>query len=561
MNQIFSWQALQRILREQLPADDFRAWILPLRLVLAEERRVVLEAPNDRFVGILEESYRATIDGAINDHFGGGFSVEISASQLALGGMPVAQSAPRRLDQARNPQALNPAVLTQAGPTQAGPGEATESEPNSGRIEARRSRVAEAALVATATPKDARSNAGTSKAVHVDERRQPSNNQPSNNELEGTGASNSGTPNVGTPDGSKAWAPAGPISQEPPANSLRSEPPRFNPKYRFSNFVVGDSNQFACAAARAVAESPGQSYNPLFLYGGVGLGKTHLLHAIAQEILHEQPGLQVHYISAEQFLNELINSIRFDRMPLFRERYRSIDVLLIDDIQFLANKERTQEEFFHTFNALYTAEKQIILSSDASPKDIPTLEERLRSRFEWGLITDIQPPDLETKVAILRRKAALRRCDLDDEVALFIASQVRSNVRELEGLLNRAIAFSSMTGRPLDIDLATETLKEILPQTDSRRNAAEIVRAVSKAYGLKVSEIKSRNKAHQISFPRQVAMYLCKQLTDLSFPEIGKQFSNKHHSTVMHSVEKITKLRKEDAELDRLIERLVLQLR
>ena len=569
MNQTFSWPALQRILREQLPPEDFRAWILPLRLVLDEERRIVLDAPNDRFVRILEESYRFTIDAAVKDQFGEGYSVEISAAQLALGGMSLSANTP-------NQASVNARAALASTAREAARANGQHAQAASGsagaRIEARRSRVAEAALVATASPNTTSSTSAPMapgdalKATTADPGARLSQGSDGDGSSEtgatGNGASSTRGQVAGrTTGGLGAWAPAGPVGQEPRTDSLRSEPPRFNPKYRFSNFVVGDSNQFACAAARAVAESPGQSYNPLFLYGGVGLGKTHLLHAIAQEILHEQPGLQVHYISAEQFLNELINSIRFDRMPLFRERYRSIDVLLIDDIQFLANKERTQEEFFHTFNALYTAEKQIILSSDASPKDIPTLEERLRSRFEWGLITDIQPPDLETKVAILRRKAALRRCNLDDEVALFIASQVRSNVRELEGLLNRAIAFSSMTGRPLDIDLATETLKEILPQTDSRRNAAEIVRAVSKAYGLKVSEIKSRNKAHQISFPRQVAMYLCKQLTDLSFPEIGKQFSNKHHSTVMHSVEKITKLRKEDAELDRLIERLVLQLR
>ncbi len=540
MNQTFSWQALQRILRQQLPAEDFRAWILPLRLVVNEQRRIVLDAPNDRFVRILEESYRLTIDAAIQEQFGPGYSVEISAAQLSLGGVPLAMKTPSRAHgsaEAKLRQRRNHTAAATAGD----------------RVEVRRSRVAEAALVATASLE-----VPSGDVLEDLPRRDTS---PGDGSRQDPQSETTESTNGPATNRSGAWGRGDPVNQEPRNHTQRPGAPRFNPKYRFSNFVVGDSNQFACAAARAVAESPGQSYNPLFLYGGVGLGKTHLLHAIAQEILHEQPALQVHYISAEQFLNELINSIRFDRMPLFRERYRSIDVLLIDDIQFLANKERTQEEFFHTFNALYTAEKQIILSSDASPKDIPTLEERLRSRFEWGLITDIQPPDLETKVAILRRKAALRRCDLDDEVALFIASQVRSNVRELEGLLNRAIAFSSMTGRPLDIDLATETLKEILPQTDSRRNAAEIVRAVAKAYGLKVSEIKSRNKAHQISFPRQVAMYLCKQLTDLSFPEIGKQFANKHHSTVMHSVEKITKLRKEDAELDRLIERLVLQLR
>jgi chromosomal replication initiator protein len=334
----------------------------------------------------------------------------------------------------------------------------------------------------------------------------------------------------------------------------------FDRRYRFDSFVVGSSNQFACAAARAVADAPGQSYNPLFLYGGVGLGKTHLLHSVGQEILARHPRLRILYLSAEQFVNELINSIRFDRMPAFRERYRTIDVLLIDDVQFLANKERTQEEFFHTFNTLYGAQRQIILSSDASPKDIPTLEERLRSRFAWGLIADIQAPDLETKVAILRRKAETEGRDLPHNVALFIARQVKSNVRELEGLFNRVAAFSSLTGRPLDLEIAQETLRDILPDVDRRISGSDIVKLVARHYGLKVTEIKSRNNSKQIAFPRQVAMFLCKQLTELSYPEIGRLFNDKHHSTVMYSVEKIDKLRAKDRDLERVLERFKQQL-
>ncbi len=260
-----------------------------------------------------------------------------------------------------------------------------------------------------------------------------------------------------------------------------------------------------------MAENPSQSYNPLFLYGGVGLGKTHLLHAIGHEILRTRPQLRVLYLAAEQFVNELINSIRFDRMPDFRERYRTIDVLLIDDVQFLANKERTQEEFFHTFNTLYTSQKQIILSSDSSPRNIPTLEERLRSRFEWGLIADIQPPDLETKVAILQRKAYLENVHLPEEVADFIAHQVKSNIRELEGLLNRVIAFSSLTGKPLSPALARETLKDILPEEGKKPAANDIVKHVARHYGLKVADIKSKSNARQIVFPRQVAMYLLQE--------------------------------------------------
>ena len=329
---------------------------------------------------------------------------------------------------------------------------------------------------------------------------------------------------------------------------------RLNPKYTFETFVVGSSNQFAHAAARAVAESPAHSYNPLFLYGGVGLGKTHLLHAIGHQIVARRPELKVLYFTAEQFVNQLINSLRFKSMHSFRERYRSIEVLLVDDIQFLANKERTQEEFFHTFNTLYTSQRQIILSSDSSPRNIPAIEERLRSRFEWGLIADIQAPDLETKVAILRRKADQDGVVLPDEVALFIAYQVKSNVRELEGMLNRVVAFSSLTAKPLSLELTKETLKDILPEEGRRATAADIIKFVARHYGLKVSEIKSKTNSKQIAFPRQVAMFLCKELTDLSYPEIGRQFNDKHHSTVMYSVDKILKLRATDAELERTLD-------
>jgi len=350
------------------------------------------------------------------------------------------------------------------------------------------------------------------------------------------------------------------VSRLPPPFSSGTDTPlgdRLNPKYLFETFVVGNSNQFAHAAARAVAESPAHSYNPLFLYGGVGLGKTHLLHAIGHQVLRRRPELKVLYFTAEQFVNQLINSLRFKSMHAFRERYRSIDVLLVDDIQFLANKERTQEEFFHTFNTLYTSQRQIILSSDSSPRNIPAIEERLRSRFEWGLIADIQAPDLETKVAILRKKSDHDGVVLPDDVALFIAHQVKSNVRELEGMLNRVVAFSSLTAKPLSLELAKETLKDILPEDGRRATAAEIIKFVARHYGLKVSEIKSKSNSKQIAFPRQVAMYLCKELTELSFPEIGRQFNDKHHSTVMYSVEKIAKLRGTDAELDRAVDGMI----
>ena len=416
------WSLLQRQLQQQLDPDEFATWFRPLKVGNEDGERLVLVAPNSRFLHTLEESYRPTVDRAVAGLGGHGFEVLFSLDDVVV------------------------------------------------------------------------------------------------------------------------------ASDEPPIT-----PSRFNPKYMFANFVVGKSNEFAHAAAKAVAENPSHSYNPLFLYGGVGLGKTHLLHAIGHEILRNRPQLRVLYLVAEQFVNELINSIRFDRMPAFRERYRTIDVLMLDDVQFLANKERTQEEFFHTFNTLYTSQKQIILSSDSSPRNIPTVEARRGRRFEWGLIADIQPPDLETKVAILQRKASMENVQLPDEVAEFIAQQVKSNIRELEGLLTRVIAYSSLTGKPLSPALARETLKDILPEEGKRPAAVEIIKFVARHYDLKVSEIKSKGNSRQIVFPRQVAMYLCKKLTELSFPEIGKLFNDKHHSTVMYSVEIVQKKRESDPDLDRTL--------
>ncbi len=327
-----------------------------------------------------------------------------------------------------------------------------------------------------------------------------------------------------------------------------------NSRFTFETFVVGSSNQFAHAAARAVAETPSRSYNPLFLYGGVGLGKTHLMHAIAHEVLRRSPHSRVLYLSAERFLNELINALRFEKMHEFKQRYRELDVLLMDDVQFIAGKDSTQEEFFHTFNALHDAQKQIVLTSDALPKEIPTLEERLRSRFEWGLIADIQPPNLEMKVAILRKKAEAEKIEIPNDVALFIAGSVRSNVRELEGRLNRVVAFSSLTGKPISVDLARETLKDILGTEETRAVPSEILKLVAAHYGLRVSDMKARSNAKPIAFPRQVAMYLCRKLTGLSYPEIGRLFNDKHHSTVMHSVEKIERLADDDPNFRKVVE-------
>ena len=345
----------------------------------------------------------------------------------------------------------------------------------------------------------------------------------------------------------------------PPREDLPSAV--FNPRYTFDTFVVGGSNQLAYAASKSIAENPSGSFNPLFIYGGAGLGKTHLIQAIGHQLRGSRKELKVVYMSAEAFMTELIASIRFDKMQSFRDRYRSADALLLDDIQFIAGKERTQEEFFHTFNALYEAQKQIVFTSDRPPKEIPTLEERLRSRFEWGLTADIQPPDLETKVAILRKKAEDRGVTLPQEVALFVAERVRSNIRELEGHLNKIAAFASMIGRPITIELVKEALKDILSKEDKPITPAEILRVVAAHYGLKMSDLKQKSNAKTIAFPRQVAMYLCKELTDLSYPEIGKLFADKHHSTVMYSVQQIKKMIDADAQFARTVDGLAKQFR
>jgi chromosomal replication initiator protein len=329
-----------------------------------------------------------------------------------------------------------------------------------------------------------------------------------------------------------------------------------NPRYTFDKFVVSSCNQFAHAAAIAVAEQPSRAYNPLYVYGGVGLGKTHLMQAIGNRLAH-RGGARMRYLSTEQFMNELINAIRFERTLEFKDRYRNVDVLLIDDIQFLAGKERTQEEFFHTFNALHDAQKQIVITSDCPPRAIPTLEDRLRSRFEWGLIADIQPPDLETKIAILRKKAEADGVVVPDDVALFIATNSKSNIRELEGSLIRVVAFASMSGRELTLDLAKETLQDLLVVESPAITVESIQKLVSNHYNLKVTELKSKNNSQQIALPRQVAMYLCKRMTESSLPEIGRRFGGKHHSTVIHAIQKIEKKRSSEREFDKLVDSFV----
>jgi chromosomal replication initiator protein len=335
---------------------------------------------------------------------------------------------------------------------------------------------------------------------------------------------------------------------------------QLNPRYTFDAFVIGSGNQFAHAACQAVAERPSKAYNPLFLYGGVGMGKTHLMQAIGHEIKRRTPQASICYISSEKFTNEMINSLRYDKMISFRDKFRTMDVLLIDDIQFLAQKERTQEEFLHTFNALHESMKQIVIASDRPPKELAEFEDRLRSRFEWGLIADIQPPDLETKVAILQKKAEQERVTLPTDVALFIASNIRSNVRELEGALIRLVAHSSLIGAEITLPYTQQVLKNFIDSQARKVTIESIQKAVAEQFGLRLVEIKAKNNSRSIVYPRQIAMYLAKHLTEASLPEIGRQFGGKHHTTVLHSVDKIEELRKTDKDLNRLLNKLTEQL-
>ena len=327
-----------------------------------------------------------------------------------------------------------------------------------------------------------------------------------------------------------------------------------NPKYTFQSFVIGNSNRFAHAASLAVAESPAKAYNPLFIYGGVGLGKTHLMHAIGHYILQENPKAKVVYVSSEKFTNELINAIKDDKNEEFRNKYRKVDVLLIDDIQFIAGKERTQEEFFHTFNALHEENKQIILSSDRPPKEIPTLEDRLRSRFEWGLIADIQPPDFETRMAILKKKADVEGLNVPNEVMVYIATKIKSNIRELEGALIRIIAYSSLTNRYVSVDLASEALKDIISNKESAPVTVKTIQeSVANYYNLRIEDLKSQRRTRNIAYPRQIAMYLSRKLTDMSLPKIGEEFGGRDHTTVIHAYEKISENLKTDEGLQSMI--------
>lgn len=357
------------------------------------------------------------------------------------------------------------------------------------------------------------------------------------------------------PAAKPAQTPAPQPVRQPPALEDGSIYNLLNPKYTFDTFVIGTGNRFAHAASLAVAEAPAKSYNPLFLYGGVGLGKTHLMHAIGHYVMEHNPGARVLYISSEKFTNEFINAVRDNRGEDFRNKYRTIDVLLIDDIQFLAGKEGTQEEFFHTFNALHEERKQIIISSDRQPKEIPTLEDRLRSRFEWGLITDIQPPDLETRIAILRKKAKAENLDIPNEAMIYIANQVDTNIRELEGALIRVVAYSSLINQDISTHLAAEALKDIIPSSRPKMiTIQDIQQKVGEFYNLKLEEFKARKRTKAVAFPRQVAMYLSRELTDYSLPKIGEAFGGRDHTTVIHAHEKIASAVQQDQDLYKIIQ-------
>ena len=358
-----------------------------------------------------------------------------------------------------------------------------------------------------------------------------------------------------------AHAPTAPSSRTPEQTRFDwSTAAQLNPRYTFDAFVIGNGNQFARAASLAVAERPSRAYNPLFLYGGVGMGKTHLMHAIGHEVKRRQPSSSICYVSAEKFTNEMITSLRNDRMTSFRDRFRTVDVLLIDDIQFIAQKERTQEEFFHTFNALHESMKQIVIASDRPPKELAEIEDRLRSRFEWGLIADIQPPDLETKVAILQKKAENDQVQLPTDVALFIASNVRTNVRELEGALTRLVAWCNLNRTEITLVTTQQCLKQFIDMQVRKITIESIQRAVAEQFGMKVSDLKQKNNSRNVVVPRQIAMYLAKQMTEASLPEIGRQFGNKHHTTVMHSIGKIDEQRRTDKDLHRTLNKLQEQL-
>jgi chromosomal replication initiator protein len=494
------WDRILTMLQPKMNSQSFNTWMRPTHQISHDGTTLDVEVPSALFAEWIHKNYLPLIQESVRELDAGQFHLRFSARESAPRALPARPHAPSN----GNGAAGWPHASHAAGPVRA------------------------AAPAREIGPRG------------IGARRTAGNVPPGNGD---------------------AHLPPPTLEYAEPVRSGSADPPRpaangngLVQRYTFDSFVVSSCNQFAHAAAIAVAEQPSLAYNPLFVYGGVGLGKTHLMHAVGNRIGMSLPGLRLLYISAETFMSELINAIRYERTPDFKGRYRSVDVLMIDDIQFLAGKERTQEEFFHTFNALYEAQKQIIITSDCPPRDIPTLEERLRSRFEWGLIADIQPPDLETKVAILRKKAEAENIDLPEDVTLFIASRVRSNIRELEGSLIRLLAFSSLRGRRIDLEMAKETLRDLIDDRLRGVSVEQIQKGIAAHYGIKLLELKSRNNSKHIAFPRQVAMYVCKQLTGKSLPALGEQFGGKHHTTVIHAIRKIERMRERDREFDRLVQ-------
>ncbi len=424
------------------------------------------------------------------------------------------------------------------------PSEAADAGPPAARPDARgRARTETAGGAATRAPV-ASGNASTSPRLV-----KPASTRPSTSDAPPQAPQLSASPSDSRPEDDSLALEFG--SRRPFAAYL-------NPKYTFESFVVGNSNRFAHAASQKVAESPAKAYNPLFLYGGSGLGKTHLMQAIGHQVARNFPRAKVLYVTAETFTNELINAIRDDLTREFKNRYRNIDVLLIDDIQFIAGKERTEEEFFHTFEALHGANRQIVMSSDRPPREIRTLEERLRSRFEGGLLADIQPPDLETRVAILRKKALRENLIVPDDVFMYIANAIRTNIRELEGALIRIVASASLQGVPVDLALTMEAMKDILPNKSTRAvTLLDIQKAVAKHFSLSLDDLKNESRARKVALPRQVAMYLCRELTNASLPRIGQEFGGRDHTTVLHACEKISSQRQTDPDLEQAISSLL----
>lgn len=502
------WLEILAKVQESLSKVACEKWLLPVRPIRLDERTLELAAPNDFSKDWIKDRYIPILEDAVADVLGEPRSVELISLDL--------------------------------------PSPSDEDQP----LEAHTSRKVKKAVKAS---RGQRRTSGAKKAADIE--------QPTLLDGEGEIISDDAS-SFQTKDDWQEEAAAGETSgrsaHKYPAPIAPGDASTLNPKYTFDTFVTGKSNQLAHAASLSVAENPGHGYNPLFLYGGVGLGKTHLMHAIGHRILKNHPEMRVLYVSSEKFTNELINSIRDGHPEKFRDKYRTIDVLMVDDIQFISGKTSTQEEFFHTFNALHDDNKQIILSSDRPPKEVEKLEERLRSRFEWGLITDIQAPDLETRIAILRKKAMVDHIEVPNDVMFAIANRIDTNIRELEGALTRVVAYASLTNQPVTTAVVTEALKDLFPTSGSQEVTPEIIQEIVASYfKLQVEDLHAKKRSRSIAFPRQIAMYLCRELTESSLPAIGQFFGGRDHTTVLHAYDKIKKEKETDEKLSQILSELI----